>query len=378
MQNGAPTDKFERLRIFLCHSLEDKTSVRVLYRRLRSEGFDVWLDDEKLLPGQDWKMEIARAVRTSHVVIVCLSKDSINKEGFVQHEISVALDVAKEKPEGTIFIVPLRLEPCKVPDRLANPQWVDYFDADGYGKLLRALHRRAADKGLAINSVSQRANKPTVALASDDSDFASDLLKIAHNAGFDLIATDLYKTESLLSASLLIFVRGEKFAGRGTSGFYKALTAFVANGGFLLATCWTSWESRFCEEFRAVLPFKHLDGHYRENQSLRVRRTGDTLAREFPEEMEIITSYEDLQYHDSIVLLKTHDGTPVFGFKSFARGKCFYLNCCQHSCEVKMESPLRQCPGLRNGMQAVLNALYAELLTRTKAIIPSLPQTLTL
>ena len=37
-----------------------------------------------------------------------------------------------EKPEGTIFIIPLKLEECDVPGRLAKRHWVNYFENDGY------------------------------------------------------------------------------------------------------------------------------------------------------------------------------------------------------------------------------------------------------
>jgi hypothetical protein len=39
----------------------------------------------------------------------------VTKEGYVQREIRRAIEVAEEKPEGTIFIVPVKLEECDVP-----------------------------------------------------------------------------------------------------------------------------------------------------------------------------------------------------------------------------------------------------------------------
>ena len=92
-----------------------------------------------MIPGQDWKFEIQKAVRNSDVVIVCLSAQSINKEGFVQKEIKIALDTADEKPEGTIFIIPARLGNCQVPERLSQFQWVDLFSDNGYEWLMKAL-----------------------------------------------------------------------------------------------------------------------------------------------------------------------------------------------------------------------------------------------
>ena len=111
------------LRVFLCHSSSDKPEVRDLYRRLRADGFEAWLDEQELLPGQNWREEIPTAVHTCDAVIVCLSTASITKEGYLQKEIKYALDVADEKPEGTIFIIPLKLQECDVPQRLNQWQW---------------------------------------------------------------------------------------------------------------------------------------------------------------------------------------------------------------------------------------------------------------
>lgn len=138
-------DRAARLRIFVCHSSGDKQAVKGLCSRLRKDGFDPWLDEEKLLPGQDWDLEIRRAVKASHVVIVCLSQQSITKAGYVQKEIKFSLDVADEQPEGVIFLIPLRLENCTVPDRLQKRQWVDLFHENGYKNLLRALKSRVQD-----------------------------------------------------------------------------------------------------------------------------------------------------------------------------------------------------------------------------------------
>jgi len=94
------------------------------------------------LPGQDLDLEITAAVRSSGAVLVCLSRASVTKEGFVQKEIKYALDVADEKPEGTIFIIPVRLEECDVPERLKRWHWVNLFEERGYESLLKSLRSR--------------------------------------------------------------------------------------------------------------------------------------------------------------------------------------------------------------------------------------------
>jgi hypothetical protein len=132
----------KRHHVFICHASEDKPFVRKLYSRLVGDGIDAWLDEEKLLPGQDWQLEIDKAVKNAAVILVVLSSQSTKKAGFIQKEIKLALDVAREKPEGTIYLIPARIDECVVPDSLKNYQWVDLFDDKGYEKIKRALRTR--------------------------------------------------------------------------------------------------------------------------------------------------------------------------------------------------------------------------------------------
>jgi hypothetical protein len=141
------------LRIFLIHSSGDKPAVRQLYRRLRADGFEPWLDEEKLVPGQRWRDEIPRAVRESDLVLICLSKASASKVGFVQREIKYALDIALEQPEGAIFLIPLKLEECDLPEALGEWQWVNFFEDQGYERLMRALSFRAEVLGVEVRAL---------------------------------------------------------------------------------------------------------------------------------------------------------------------------------------------------------------------------------
>lgn len=135
------------LKIFLCHSSGDKPQVEKLYAHLLQHGSDPWLDAEKLLPGQDWNYEINKALDDSDVILVCLSKRSVDKEGYVQKEIRIALDRALDMPEGRIFLIPARLEECELPRRLQSYQWVDLFAVNGMDRLVKSLNLRAGQVG---------------------------------------------------------------------------------------------------------------------------------------------------------------------------------------------------------------------------------------
>ncbi len=136
-----------KLRVFLCHASQDKPVVRELYQRLLAEAWiDPWLDEEKLLPGQDWDMEIEKVLEDSDAVIVCLSSQSLTKEGYIQRELKFVLDIALEKPEEAIFVIPLRLENVTLPRRLRRWHYVDYFPKEhidsSYKRLQHSLKSR--------------------------------------------------------------------------------------------------------------------------------------------------------------------------------------------------------------------------------------------
>lgn len=136
------------LRVFLCHSSNDKLIVRKLYDQMQKIGIELWFDEEKLLPGQDWNLEITKAIRKVDAVIVCISKNSISKAGYIQKEIKYALDIADEQPEGTIFIIPIKLEECEIPHRLSHLYHVNYFAENGLRQLKKALLLRAKNLGI--------------------------------------------------------------------------------------------------------------------------------------------------------------------------------------------------------------------------------------
>jgi hypothetical protein len=139
---------------FLCYAKENSTGVREFRERLKAESWiDPWFDEEDILPGQMWEGSVTDAVHNSHAVIIFLSSIAIRTEGFFHKELKLALDAAAEKPDGTIFIIPIRLDECEVPERLQPYQYVDYFgDAEHknrvYSNLIKALKIRAENLGI--------------------------------------------------------------------------------------------------------------------------------------------------------------------------------------------------------------------------------------
>lgn len=138
------------LRAFLCHASDDKPVIREIYSMLKQDKVIPWLDEVDILGGQNWDLEIRRAVRKSDVILVCLSSSSVGKESYIQKEIRFALDIADEKPEDTIFIIPIRLDDCEIPESLRKWQWIDYRQSDWHTKMIHALRERAHSLDLGV------------------------------------------------------------------------------------------------------------------------------------------------------------------------------------------------------------------------------------
>jgi MinD-like ATPase involved in chromosome partitioning or flagellar assembly len=139
------------LRVFLSYAAEDRAAVRELYEQLRDEGFQPWMDETDLLPGQSWEREIRKAIQNSDVVLFCLSHHTTRKAGMrLYKEIEIAQYILKEQPEGTLFLIPVRLEECRIPAILQMYQEVSLFEEGGYDLLLRALRVRAEQVGATL------------------------------------------------------------------------------------------------------------------------------------------------------------------------------------------------------------------------------------
>jgi hypothetical protein len=130
--------------VFLIHAHSDKEAVHKLYARLIKDGIRAWLDAENLQPGQDWQHEIRKAILKSDVVIVCLSPVFNQQQGYRHEELKIALEKAKLLTDNDIFIIPVRLEKCDMPETLRHLHRVDLFETGGYKKLILALREQAA------------------------------------------------------------------------------------------------------------------------------------------------------------------------------------------------------------------------------------------
>jgi hypothetical protein len=121
-------------KVFIAHVTEDAAAAESIYNALEAEGFSPWMDSRKLLPGQNWPRAIENAIDTSDFFVACYSDRSVNKRGGFQAEIRYALDCARRMPLDQIFLVPVRLNACRLPRSIQRElHQIDLFPDWGSG-----------------------------------------------------------------------------------------------------------------------------------------------------------------------------------------------------------------------------------------------------
>lgn len=128
--------------VFISYAREDESSAEAVDQYLRDLGISVWLDRRCIIPGQDWKNAITKAVTESRIFLALTSSNSVDKRGYVQKEIRLALEALDEIPPESIYLIPVRLDDCHPKHRrLAELQWVDLFpDVDsGLERIVEAM-----------------------------------------------------------------------------------------------------------------------------------------------------------------------------------------------------------------------------------------------
>ena len=136
-------------QVFIAHAREDADEAERLAQSLEAFGFHPWTDVRRLVPGQNWPRAIENAIEDSDFFLACFSSNSVNKRGGFQAEIRYALDCARRTPLDAIFIIPVRLDECRVPRSIQRElQYVDLFPdwERGIRRMAATLRRELAHR----------------------------------------------------------------------------------------------------------------------------------------------------------------------------------------------------------------------------------------
>lgn len=121
----------EQHLIFLSYASPDRERVFEYYDYLSSKGFQVWMDKRRIKGGQNWDFEIKRALQKATIIIVFISQNSVDRRGYAQREIKIALDQANDRLVDDIYVIPVLLDAgIAIPPELAQIQVLIPEDGD--------------------------------------------------------------------------------------------------------------------------------------------------------------------------------------------------------------------------------------------------------
>lgn len=110
-------------KIFISHSSKDKTVAIWISTDLKNAGHTPWLDQWDITVGESIPQKISEGVTKADFVIVLLSEHSVNSH-WVEREWQTKYWHEVEK--GTIQVLPVLLQDCKIPALLKTKRYADF------------------------------------------------------------------------------------------------------------------------------------------------------------------------------------------------------------------------------------------------------------
>lgn len=103
---------------FISHDPDDGQAADCLQHLLEVAGIRVWRDAADLLPGQDRRTEIRKAISEGALVfIACFSRNSLARSRSVQNEeLLLAVEQLRMRLPDDPWLIPVRFDDSRVPD----------------------------------------------------------------------------------------------------------------------------------------------------------------------------------------------------------------------------------------------------------------------
>ena len=115
------------------------------------------MDCRSLKPGQNWPLEIDRALNKATFVLAFVSKFSFDRRGYVQRELKVALDKLTEKLADDIYIIPVILDDdSEIPEQLRSLQCIRASDPRCQAQIADAIRHQLERLGFERREVQEK------------------------------------------------------------------------------------------------------------------------------------------------------------------------------------------------------------------------------
>lgn len=153
--------------VFLSYARPDQKKVEEIFKKLKKDGFSPWMDVKVLLPGEPWEKKIEDEIKVADFFLAFLSKHTTGRRGVLPKEHKLALKAHEGKLPNDIFIVPVLLEDCEVPDYLNGFHWLRWFERNSY-QILKKTIQTETERRIRPNTPPQVADEFQIYLDKED------------------------------------------------------------------------------------------------------------------------------------------------------------------------------------------------------------------
>ena len=130
--------------VFICHASEDKKTAMALHEKLREGGIRSWIDQEGIRGGDQWDRLLKTTIKDEVDYFLVLQSTALfeKEEGYVNTEISLALERQKTFRYPKRFILPVKIDESELLEDLEDIQTIDLRDLnEGVQALLKTIRR---------------------------------------------------------------------------------------------------------------------------------------------------------------------------------------------------------------------------------------------
>jgi hypothetical protein len=134
-----PTAATSQPIIFISYAQPDLQATRAIAGLLADAGLRTWFDKKDLEAGQIWEAVIRQQIAEASLGLICLSSRAVDRKGFFHKEMRYAVSEAMKFPKDEVYIMPVRLDDCDIPEDLRQWHALDLFDPMGSRALLKSI-----------------------------------------------------------------------------------------------------------------------------------------------------------------------------------------------------------------------------------------------
>lgn len=156
------TDSFS-YDVFLSHSSKDKTVVRAVAERLRTDGLHVWFDEWEIKPGDSIPAKIEDGLEHSRVLVLCMSANAFGSEWAKLEAYTFRFRDPLNKDRR---FIPLRLDDAPIKGSLAQFLYINWCPPDREQEYVKLLEVCRGNVELATSTTKPSAFVTTSDLAA--------------------------------------------------------------------------------------------------------------------------------------------------------------------------------------------------------------------